>query len=50
MLKEDRRFLIVPVHKCADLRQVKVDRLQLLAEAVEIEKSYGPTLEPGKSL
>jgi hypothetical protein len=45
MLKEDRRFLILPVRKRADLMQVKREKLQILAEAVEIEKQYGPILE-----
>jgi len=33
------------VKKRANLNRVKRDRLQILAEAVEIEKSYGPILE-----
>lgn len=45
MLKEDRRFIIIPVSKRADLNRIKRDRLQILAEAVEIEKAYGPILE-----
>ena len=45
MLEEDRRFIIVPVTKAADLDRIKRDRLQILAEAMEIERSYGPRLE-----
>src|SRR5208337_3438750 len=45
MLEEDRRFIIIPVKKRADLNRIKRDRLQILAEAIEIEKAYGPILE-----
>jgi hypothetical protein len=45
MLEEDRRFIIIPVKKRADLDRIKRDRLQILAEAVEIERAYGPRLE-----
>ena len=45
MLEEDRRFIIVPVTKRADLDRVKRESLQILAEAVKIEKAYGPILE-----
>jgi len=44
MLEEDRRFVIVPVTKGADLDRIKRDRLQILAESIEIEKTYGPRL------
>jgi hypothetical protein len=45
MLEEDRRFIIVPVMKAADLDRIKRDRMQILAEAMEIERGYGPRLE-----
>ena len=44
MREEDRRFIIIPVKKIADLERIKRDRLQILAEAIEIEKNYGPKL------
>ena len=34
-----------PCKKRADLNRIKRDRLQILAEAIEIEKAYGPILE-----
>jgi hypothetical protein len=45
MLEEDRRFIIIPVTARADLDRIKRNRLQILAEAIEIEKAYGPRLE-----
>lgn len=50
MLEGDRRFIMVPVKNRADLNRVKRDRLQILAEAVHIEKNYGPILELDRSL
>jgi phage/plasmid primase-like uncharacterized protein len=50
MLEEDRRFIIVNVSKKANLDRVKADRLQILAEAMEIERNYGHILELEESL
>jgi hypothetical protein len=44
VLEEDRRYLIIPVSKRFDYDRVKSERLQILAEAKEIERTYGDKL------
>ena len=42
MLIEDRRFVIIPVTKRADLNRIKRDRMQILAEAFGDRKKLWP--------